>query len=72
MPLKPGVKSVEFWLSLAAGLAAVSLAALDQMEGAWVATAAGVIGAAVTIVRSTLAAPQEADSNTKNDDESTP
>lgn len=51
---KPGLKSTEFWLILAANLIAVALALLGKIEAQWAVTAVTVLNALYAVLRNNL------------------
>jgi len=51
MKLKPGIKTSEFWTTVGLGLAAVVLAALDQIEGNVAVAATTILGAIYAAAR---------------------
>lgn len=51
MKLKPGVKTSEFWITLAVGLGAVVMNALGQIDGTTATAAATIVAALYSVAR---------------------
>lgn len=54
LKLKPGIKSSEFYISIAAGLVSVLLAALGMVDAEWAAVSVTILGTVYTLIRGGL------------------
>jgi hypothetical protein len=50
-PLKPGIKTTEFWLSTAGVFITAGLTVLDQLSAGWAITATTVLTALYNLLR---------------------
>jgi len=51
MKLKPGIKTSEFWITIAVGIGAVVMNALGQIDGTTATAAATIVGALYSVAR---------------------